>query len=292
MDESLSSSVWWMVPLWSIALLLCVAFWVKRKRLASRWQWMCLVMLSVIAAIPLFPALAAEKVQRPPTQVVYRFDEHRWLELTGWMCEGALTYVDTAQHVRTEVASKFYRIPFFPFIHPSIRYIVIPWSDSLAHLTISRDGGRTFGPDAMISPGYSARIGAIPTVDDVKQFVVLDDRGYIETKDGRLLQSSLPEGDHWGMVYIDSPKPGDVLPNDSEKPPFRDLKDRVPKVEDYTGWTRMQCNPNAGIVPPKNSLSGVPGLIFSAEAYTIGAPIYYGWRAYAHSHGHDIQSGG
>ncbi|HHT2172769.1 T6SS immunity protein Tli3 family protein, partial [Enterobacter hormaechei] len=26
--------------------------------------------------------------KEPPTQVVYRFDDHRYLELKGWDCEG------------------------------------------------------------------------------------------------------------------------------------------------------------------------------------------------------------
>jgi hypothetical protein len=30
---------------------------------------------------------AACKASEPPTQVVYRFDDHRYLELKGWNCE-------------------------------------------------------------------------------------------------------------------------------------------------------------------------------------------------------------
>jgi hypothetical protein len=79
--------------------------------------------------------------------------------------------------------------------------------------------------------------------------------------------------------YIDYPKPGDVLPNYSQRPPFRDLKNKVPEVRNYTGWTHMKCDPNAGVVSPKTSLTGIPGLIYSVEAYTIGSPGYFGWRA-------------
>jgi len=32
------------------------------------------------------------KASEPPTQVVYRFDDHRYLELKGWDCEGELWY--------------------------------------------------------------------------------------------------------------------------------------------------------------------------------------------------------
>ncbi|WP_157651565.1 hypothetical protein [Burkholderia ubonensis] len=278
MDDTLSSPVWWMVPLWSTALLLCAGLVIWRQLHRKHWL-IGIATLAAIAAIPLFPALATQRQQDPPTQVVYRFDDHRWLELTGWLCEGALNYVDAKQHIRTEVASKFYRVVFFLYIHPSTQYIAIPFNDSLAHFMVSRDGGRTFGPDAMIAPGYSPRTERIPRPDDVKRFVVVDNRGYIETKDGRLLQSSLPEGEYWGLTYIDDPKPGDVLPNDSETRPFRDLRSSVPEIKNYEGWTHMKCDPNVGVVPPKASLAGVPGLIFSAEAYTIGAPIYFGWRS-------------
>ncbi|MEP8839089.1 hypothetical protein ABKV41_23645, partial [Enterobacter roggenkampii] len=32
------------------------------------------------------------QANEPPTQVVYRFDDHRYLELKGWDCEGELWY--------------------------------------------------------------------------------------------------------------------------------------------------------------------------------------------------------
>jgi len=279
MDEPLFSSVWWFVPLWSTALLLGFPL-ILRKRACSRRLSIGTMMLAAIAAIPLIPALAAQRPNDPPTQVVYRFDDHRWLELTGWMCEGALTYVDASQHIRTEVVPQFYRIIFFPYIHSSERYIAIPFENLV--MKVSRDGGRTFGPDARVAPGYSPRTERIPVQDDVKQFVVVGDRGYIETKDGRVIQSSLPEGDYWGLTYIDYPEPGDVLPNYSDRPPFRDLRRKPPEIKNYTGWTQMKCDPDAGIVPPKTSLSGIPGLIYTVEAYTIGAPVYFGWHAYRH----------
>jgi hypothetical protein len=283
MGEPLFSPVWWLVPLWSAGLLLCAGLWMWKRAHRTR-RLVGLVTLAMIAAIPLFPVLATQRPQDPPTQIVYRFDDHRWLELTGWLCEGALTYVDAKQHIRTVASPQFYRIVFYPYIHPSTRYIVIPINDEMAGFLTSRDGGRTFGPDARIAPGYSPRTETIPAPDDVKQFVVVDDRGYIETEDGRIIQSSLPEGDYWGLTYIDYPKPNDVLPNYSQRPPFRDLKSKVPEVKNYTGWTHMQCDPNVGLVPPKTSLAGIPGVIYSAEAYTIGAPVYFGWRAYRRMH--------
>lgn len=287
MGEPLWSAVWWLVPLWSTGLIVYVAVRLRQRARGRHWS-IIMAVLAAIAAVPLFPTLAAQRIQAPPTQVVYRFDDHRWLELTGWMCEGALTYVDAKQGIRTEVVPQFYRIVFFPYIHPSERYIAIPFEDLV--MKVSRDGGRTFGPaDGRIDIGFGNRYGEErPDAQDVKQFVVVDDRGYLETKNGRVLQSSLPIGDYWGLDYIDYPlTPSDRSLNLYDRPGFQDLKSKAPEIRNYMGWTHMKCDPNVGIVPPKTSLAGVPGLIYSAEAYTIGAPVYFGWRVYKRMHATD-----
>lgn len=46
--------------------------------------------VGIITTAVLFAA--ACKASEPPTQVVYRFDDHRYLELKGWDCEGELWY--------------------------------------------------------------------------------------------------------------------------------------------------------------------------------------------------------
>lgn len=278
-DHHFSLSLW-LVPLWSAAVLVLTAGWLRAQLRLRSWVISALL-LAAVAVIPLLPAIAAPRLADPPTQVIYRFDDHRQLELQGWQCEGALWYVDTQKQIRTEVASKFYQIVFFKYIHPSERYIAIPWDDMSAVL-VSRDGGRTFGQDARISVSDISRYkGHMPTADEVSRFIVADDRGYIETKDGRVIQSSLPIGDYWGLNYIDYLYPGDKMTmNYYESPEFQDMKKVVPDVRNYTGWTHMQCDPNAGIVPKKTSLEGIPGLIYSAEVYTIAAPVYFGLRAY------------
>uniref|UniRef100_UPI002027DCE4 hypothetical protein n=1 Tax=Caballeronia sp. GAWG1-1 TaxID=2921742 RepID=UPI002027DCE4 len=118
-----------------------------------------------------------------------------------------------------------------------------------------------------------------PMPEDVKQFVVVDDRGYIEMKNGRVLQSSLPTEDIWGNMYVDYPFPGEEHSiNSYSFPEFKDLKSKAPEVKNYTGWTHMKCDPNLGIVPKKNSLSGISGVIYSLEAYSLAAPVYFGSR--------------
>ena len=69
---------------------------------------------------------AACKASEPPTQVVYRFDDHRYLELKGWDCEGELWYTDTQRAIHSQVYLQFYRIFTRKFIHPSEKYMSIP----------------------------------------------------------------------------------------------------------------------------------------------------------------------
>lgn len=279
METGYSHPVLWAVPVWSVLVFAAVAIWIGlRKR--SLWALLTLSAATVVAAVPLVPVIAATVPQEPPSQVIYRFDEHRWLELTGWGCEGALWYVDSKQGIRSEPTSQFFRISFFEYIHPSERYIAIPLDD-LSGILVSRDGGRTWNIDAHLFVLDSGRYqGHIPTQGEVSRFVVVDDRGYIATKDGRLIESSTPVGDAWGLNYIDYPAPGDEHAlADYERPDFQDMKSSIPAVKDYKGWTQMRCDPNVGVVPDKDAFAKIPGVIFAAEAYTVGAPVYWTMRA-------------
>ena len=62
---------------------------------------------TVLAAILMVVGCQAQQL---PTQVIYRFDDHRYLELKGWDCEGELWYTDTLRGIHTEPVSQFYRI--------------------------------------------------------------------------------------------------------------------------------------------------------------------------------------
>ena len=64
------------------------------------------------------------QAQQPPTQVIYRFDDHRYLELKGWDCEGELWYTDSQRKIHSQIYSQFYRV-FTKLVHPSERYIAI-----------------------------------------------------------------------------------------------------------------------------------------------------------------------
>ncbi|EPH2697364.1 T6SS immunity protein Tli3 family protein [Klebsiella aerogenes] len=224
----------------------------------------------------LFTALAAMlmvvgcQAQQPPTQVIYRFDDHRYLELKGWGCEGELWYTDTLRGIHTEPVSQFYRIYTKKFIHPSERYIAIPnWE--IDGFIVSKDNGQTWSPVGY-SPGYNEPDGMnSPPRDDVLSFTVVNDQGFLQTKH-RLYMSSKPfddprlaaggpgiqyiiegethtitpqsPGPSWGMDYIT--KQG--LEKDTAKfhTNYQGLPDRVPEVKGYTGWDRMRCDMDAG----------------------------------------------
>ncbi len=76
-------------------------------------------------------------------QVIYRYDENRFLVLVGQRCQGALWYVDSKRNIKTEVLSGSYKVFAKPYIHPSERYIAITDYASSFFL-VSRDYGEHF----------------------------------------------------------------------------------------------------------------------------------------------------
>ena len=219
--------------------------------------------------------------RQTPVQVVYRFDDHRWLELHGIACEGALWFVDEKRDIRSEVSSQFYRIFTKPYINASERYIAIPSWDS-AHFTVSRDYGRTWTPSWIKGREDDEAGSDSPESKNIASLTVVNDQGFLLTKQGHLYMSSHPFDDprimpggegidysytfkgkvyydrldairpgkgenvsRWGLLYID-PR---ILPVRMEQyyANFQNLPTRVPEVKGYTGWTRMQCDMKAGM---------------------------------------------
>ncbi|TDN64849.1 T6SS immunity protein Tli3 family protein [Scandinavium goeteborgense] len=215
------------------------------------------------------------QAKEPPTQVVYRFDDHRYLELTGWDCEGALWYTDMQRGIHSEIYSQMYRIFTRRYVHPSERYIAIPgWETVTSGFAVSKDSGKTWEiGGAHMSPGGNEPNGDnAPYYDDVLSFTVVNDQGFLQTKH-RLYMSSKPfddprlavggpgitytasdgtvhhiepqfPGPAWGMDYIT--KQG--LENDIQKfhTNYQDLPDQVPEVKGYTGWDHMRCDMDKG----------------------------------------------
>ncbi|HCM9423112.1 TPA: hypothetical protein N5N76_002950 [Enterobacter asburiae] len=229
---------------------------------------------SGLTAAAVFIAAGCQ-AKEPPTQVVYRFDDHRYLELKGWDCEGELWYVDAKKGIHSQIASQFYRIFTKKFVHPSERYIAIPTWDSPGTM-ISKDYGRTWVPQ-FFSVGPNEPDGSNqPSYDDIISFTVVNDQGFLQTKH-RLYMSSKPfddprlaaggpgieytvddgtgqkvngkleprfPGPAWGLDYIT--KQGLKENTAQFKTNYQDLPDKVPEVKGYTGWDHMRCDMDAG----------------------------------------------
>jgi hypothetical protein len=219
------------------------------------------------------------KSRQKPVQVVYRFDDHRWLELEGFNCEGALWFVDQKRGIRSEIWSQFYRIFTKPYINASERYIAVPnWGES--GFVVSKDYGKTW-QNASIE-GEEDNGSNSPNYDDIVSATIVNDQGFLLTKQGRIYMSSLPFDDPrlqpggtgvdyvvefrgrkiphhinaiqpaegldtslWGREYID-PRILHRLTNQYYTN-FQNLPDRIPEVKNYQGWTHMRCDLNAGL---------------------------------------------
>ncbi|MNC03706.1 hypothetical protein D3C75_511230 [compost metagenome] len=219
-----------------------------------------------------------------PTQVIYRFDDHRYLELEGFNCEGALWYNDTQRNIRSEVLerdSPIFRISFFRYVHPSEKYISIPWDD-LSGLLISKNYGQTWGRARFAPGGGAVQYGASgPESGEVDSFTVVNDQGFIQTKSGHLYMSSKPFDDprmmpggsgidytydgekhhlrpryngtddnsYWGKNYTSwaSVQGEHSWKTFAYETNWQNIPNKVPEVKNYTGWDRMKCNPDIGL---------------------------------------------
>ncbi len=175
-------------------------------------------------------------------QVIYRYDENRFLVLVGQRCQGALWYVDSKRNIKTEVLSGSYKVFAKPYIHPSERYIAITDYASSFFL-VSRDYGEHFDI-VRYSPGGGAEEykDFKPLPEDVLSFTVVNDQGFILTKQGYIYASSKPFGDGWGLKYMAL----NAIPRlvFRDYPHFQNMPTSVPEVKDYKGWTHMQCDPS------------------------------------------------
>ncbi|MBU9831758.1 hypothetical protein J1779_17610 [Rahnella sp. FC061912-K] len=220
--------------------------------------------------------------QSPPTQVVYRFDNHRYLELVGYNCEGALWFTDTKLGIHSQVEEQFYKIFTKRYIHPSERYVAITEFEG-SGFYISKDFGRTWDMASYAPGGGAVRYADDkPQREDIESFTVVNDQGFMLTKAGDIYMSSKPFDDprlspggsgiaytfldhrgnlkqdrlmpgnsglDWGREYlswnsVNSPKPWVI---DAFKPNWQNIPNKVPEVKNYTGWDHMRCDPNLGL---------------------------------------------
>ncbi|WP_445612171.1 T6SS immunity protein Tli3 family protein [Hafnia alvei] len=282
MESILASLYLWLVPLWS-ALVLCIIGGVMLWK-GNRWRyWGALpLLLGAVALIPL-PIFTAQKMVptgEKPQQVIYRFDDHRYLVLIGYNCEGALWFIDKKNGIETEAADRFFQLSSFKFVHPSTKYIAIPVRD-LSEILISKDGGRTFIPSegAHFTPGGGVNHSDRPVREDVVSFTVVDDRGYFLTKQGYIYLSSAPFGEYWGRNYT-SIQALDGWSTEGHEDNYRNFPRSIPEVKNYTGWDHMKCNWNEAPPIKPNPIYQFQQAVLKWESYTLGAPIYFGLKAF------------
>ncbi|KEY56977.1 hypothetical protein [Serratia sp. DD3] len=237
------------------------------------------MLITTLSALTACSAVTAN--QPPPTQVVYRFDDHRYLELVGFNCEGALWYTDTQRNIHSEVTSQFYRIFTKPYRHPSERYLAVTMYEG-AGFFVSKDYGQTWYLARYMPGGGAKRYGASnPESDDILSFTVVNDQGFIQTQSGDLYMSSKPfddprmmpggtgidytyEGEkhhlrpryngtddnsYWGKNYTSwaSVQMDSGWSTFSYETNWQNIPNKVPEVKNYRGWDHMQCNPDLGL---------------------------------------------
>ncbi|MGK3374357.1 T6SS immunity protein Tli3 family protein, partial [Citrobacter youngae] len=79
----------------------------------------------IIGAFSLCAIAACTK--KIPSQVIYRFDDNRYLELIGYDCEGYVVYHDIKRKIHKSIyGNPIYRVFSGEFIHPSEQYVLVP----------------------------------------------------------------------------------------------------------------------------------------------------------------------
>lgn len=231
-----------------------------------------IALIGVLLSAVLATGCQAKK-NKIPTQVIYRFDDHRYLELKGYYCQGALWYVDNQQGIRSEIMDKFYRAFAGKFQHPSERYMAIPDWD-VDGFAVSKDYGRTWKIATYASVAYGVEPDGTtsPKRENVVSFTVVNDQGFLLTKQGHLYLSSKPfddprvlpggsgidytnpydgspehispqsPGPKWGLDYVERSSIGQLTSQYHTN--YQGLPTKVPEVKNYTGWDHMQCDPD------------------------------------------------
>ena len=108
----------------------------------KRWHLFYWLSYSVflVCFLAIIPLPGENKVKYvAPTQVVFRFDEHRFIQLTGYDYQGQMYYIDDQKQIYYELARHSAEVLTEPFAHMPEDYIFIPLSDYSA-INVSLDG--------------------------------------------------------------------------------------------------------------------------------------------------------
>ena len=159
------------------------------------------LMLSLLALILTTMTLTVEA--KVPSQIIYRYDDNRYLELKGFNCDGALWYHDNKRSIHKEIYDGIFasfRIFTGEYIHPSDKYIFIPEWEPGAY-TISKDYGQTWEVASYMSPfqgqerNSEGNMVDRPEGKEIKRVVVVNNQAFITTSQNHLYMSSYPFDD-------------------------------------------------------------------------------------------------
>ena len=153
----------------------------------------------IIGAVLLCAITACTK--KIPSQVIYRFDDNRYLELIGYDCEGYVVYHDIKRKVHKSIyGNPIYRVFSGEFIHPSEQYILVPEWEPGAY-KISKDYGQTWqvakymAPFPALERNSDGVMRDRPEGREIKRVVVVNNQAFITTAQNHLYMSSYPFDD-------------------------------------------------------------------------------------------------
>ena len=139
--------------------------------------------------------------KKTPSQVIYRFDDNRYLELIGYDCEGYVVYHDIKRNIHKSIyGNPIYRVFSGEFIHPSEQYVLVPEWEPGAY-KISKDYGQTWqvakymAPFPALERNSDGVMRDRPEGKEVKRVVVVNNQAFITTSKNHLYMSSYPFDD-------------------------------------------------------------------------------------------------
>lgn len=256
----------WLISAWTLAFGGTLGLLARGK--LKRPAQLCAAVLALGGLVPVLPSSHATPPRQPATQVIYRFDDHRHLEMVGHACEGAIYYVDTKRGIRNSYIDQFARVFLPRIVHADNDgdFIFMPYSD-ISGFAVSKDHGETFNEVRWA--------GTRPYVEEISAITVIHQQAFIETKDGRLFMTSKPFGKRWGLRVIDV---ANELPETvyRDLPEFQNLPRKVPAVKNYTGSTEMHCDPDLEGEPIKTFgtlWNRLQGDVLELLGHTVALPV-------------------
>ena len=210
----------------------------------KRWHLFCWLSYSVLLVcfLAIIPLPGEDKVKyTAPTQVVFRFDEHRFIQLTGYGCQGRMYYVDDQKQIYYELARHSAKVLTEPFAHMPEDYIFIPSSDYSA-IDFSQDGGRSFGTIDIETYEYMEIYQ--PNYNTVENIVVMNNQLFFKDKNRGIFRSPKPIGSGFTVLSATNEK---YLAGHRQYKGYRwtDQPQTMPIMPaNYPGWQQWQCDPS------------------------------------------------